>query len=184
MADEIRAKLGLSQEMMGSWLGISRNSVALAEGVHRSWPLGTASQLIRLTLATLGLVYDPAGNRPAPPPLPPPAPDPAPIQARLAYCRHHAGRLRYELAQLQLKAAPHEARLAALPALRAFTGPVKNPAHEENWLALIEGEAEIALLYECGTGPQKLLEARIAGLEREAEVLRELLEELPAAPSQ
>lgn len=45
----------------------------------------------------------------------------------------------------------------------------------------MEGEAETALLYDCGKGPQKLLEARIAGLEREAEVLRELLEKQPVA---
>ncbi|UOQ51037.1 hypothetical protein [Hymenobacter cellulosivorans] len=176
MADEIREKLGLSQDMLGNWLGISRNSVALAEGLHRAWPLGTAVQLIRLTLATIGLVYDPAGNRPAPPPLPAPPPDHEPLQARLTYCQHHASRLRYELADLRLKAAPYEARLAALPALRAFPEPVKNPAHEENWLALLETEAETALLYDCGAGPQKLLEARIAGLEREAEVLRDALE--------
>ncbi|WP_211289905.1 hypothetical protein [Hymenobacter chitinivorans] len=150
--------------------------------MHRSWPLGTAGQLIRLTLATLGLVYDPAGNRPAPPPLPLPPPEPEPLQSRLAYCEHHAGRLCYELNQLRLKAAPYEARLAALPALRAFTGPVKHPAREENWLALLESETETALLYDCGRGPQKLLEARIAGLEREAEVLRELVEE-PAEPT-
>ncbi|TGE24884.1 XRE family transcriptional regulator [Hymenobacter aquaticus] len=180
MADEIRQKLGLTQELMSSWLGVSRVRVAQAESGQRSLPLGRAVQLVRLTLATLGLVYDPAGNRPAPPPLPAPAPDPEPLQSRLAHCAHHAGRLRYELEQLRLKAAPYEARLAALPALRAYTGPVKDAAREANWLALLEVEAETALLYDCGAGPQKLLEARIAGLEREAEVLRELLEKTAA----
>ncbi|TGE15426.1 hypothetical protein [Hymenobacter elongatus] len=68
-------------------------------------------------------------------------------------------------------------------ARRAWTGPVANPAREENGLALFEGEAVGGLLYDCGTGPQKPLEARIAGLEREAAVLQELLEGLPESSS-
>jgi DNA-binding XRE family transcriptional regulator len=180
MADDIRRKLGLTQEMMAGWLGISRISVALAEGVHRPMPMSTAVQAARLALATYGQVYGPAGNRPAPPPLPPPTPESAPLAARLNYCQHHSRNLHRALNRLRARAAPLEARLATLPALRAWTGPVRNPELEESWLALIEHEAITGLKYDCGAGPQKLLEARIAGLEREAEVLRELLEELPA----
>ncbi|MBC8085469.1 MAG: hypothetical protein H7Z21_19895, partial [Hymenobacter sp.] len=49
------------------------------------------------------------------------------------------------------------------------------------WLALFEAEAVSGLSDECGAGPQRLLEARIAGLEREAELLAETLAGLPPA---
>ena len=65
-----------------------------------------------------------------------------------------------------------------MPTLRAWTGAVKNPAREAGWLALFEGEAVDGLRDDCGAGPQRLLEARLAGLLREAELLEELL---PAA---
>jgi hypothetical protein len=58
---------------------------------------------------------------------------------------------------------------------------VKNPAREAGWLALFEGEAVDGLRDDCGAGPQRLLVARLAGLEREAELLEELLATLPPA---
>ncbi|GAA3930237.1 hypothetical protein [Hymenobacter algoricola] len=178
MADSIRTQLGLTQERMADWLGMSRVSVTLAEQGHRSLPHSAALQEGRLSFARLGRVLDATGQtRPAPPPLPPPAPDPEPLLARLDYCQHHLRNLRYKLKLMQARAAPYEARLKALPALRAWTGPIRNPALEESWLALFEAEAVSTLLDDCGTGPQKLLTARIAGLEREAEVLGELGEE-------
>ena len=54
-------------------------------------------------------------------------------------------------------------------------GPVKNPTREAGWLALFEGEAVDGLRDDCGPAPQRLLEARIAGLTREAELLEEML---------
>lgn len=184
MDDLTRKRLGLSQELLASWLGVTRAVLAQVETGRRSLPLGKMLQDLRLDLAAQGLVLSPPGApdpapQPAPPPLPVPAPPRPPLQDRLAYCRYHIGRLRYELGQLQTKAARHEARLKALPALRAYRGPVPNPAREENWLALIEGEAVYALQHDCGAGPQRLLEARIAGLEREAELLETALTELP-----
>ncbi|MCR5889605.1 hypothetical protein LRS06_17865 [Hymenobacter sp. J193] len=174
MSKELRACLGLTQELLASWLGIPRVSLALAERGSQGLPIGTGVQEARLLLATLGQVLQPDGTtQPAPPSLPVPAPAPAPLEDRLSYCRYHISRLR-----LQRQAAPYEARLAALPALRAWTGPVRHPEREENWLALLEGEAEYALFYTCGAGPQRLLQARLAGLEREAELLQEMLEEL------
>ncbi|RYU82426.1 hypothetical protein [Hymenobacter persicinus] len=167
---------------MASWLGLGRVSVTLAEQGHRSLPHSAALQEARLTFASLGRVLDAAGQtQPAPPPLPPPTPDPEPLLARLDYCQHHLRNLRYKLKLMQTRAVPFEARLKALPALRAWTGPVRNPALEENWLALFEAEAQSGLLDDCGAGPQKLLEARIAGLEREAEVLGKLVEQTPPA---
>ena len=83
--------------------------------------------------------------------------------------------MRYELEDMRRRAPMYEARLVALPALRRWNGPVRNLQLEQSWLALFEDEAVAALRYECGAGPQRLLEARIAGLEREAELLEEML---------
>lgn len=57
----------------------------------------------------------------------------------------------------------------------AYAGPVKKPAREAGWLALFEGEAVDVLRDECGAGPQHLLEARLAGLKLEAQLLEETL---------
>ena len=182
MAATIRTQFGITQERMADWLGMSRVSVTLAEQGQRSLPHSAALQEGRLTFARLGRVLDASGQtQPAPPPLPAPAPDPQPLLARLDYCQHHLRNLRYRLKLMQARAVPFEARLKALPALRAWTGPIRDPALEESWLALFEGEAQSGLLYDCGAGPQKLLAARIAGLEREAQVLGELVgEDSPA----
>lgn len=186
MNDTTRKKLGIPQELMASWLGVARSTLAQVETGRRSLPRQSILQHMRLHFATEGLVLQPPGAaNPASVPLPPlPAPPVArqPLERRLTDCRHLVRRLRYELETMRRKAEPYEARLKALPALRAWTGPVANPAREENWLLLMEGEAEQALQYDCGAGPQRLLEARLAGLEREAELLEQLLAELPEPP--
>jgi transcriptional regulator with XRE-family HTH domain len=182
MADSTRDLLGLSQERLADWLGIERGMLALVEVGRRSWPSGAGLQNLRLVQASRGLVLGMMGSsEPAPPPLPVPTPGAEPLEQRLDYCRYHLTRLGRELAQLRRKAAQYKARLVALPALRAWTGPVRNPEFEAKWLALFEQEAVAGLLNDCGKGPQRLLEARIAGLEREAELLAETLAELPPA---
>jgi len=141
-----------------------------------------ARQSIRLDWARLGRVPDGVGgSAPAPAPRLAPPIEPSLLAPRLDYCQHHARRLRRELAALRDRAAPYEARLAALPALRAGAGSGAQPAHEENWLALFASEAEEALRLTCGAGPQRLLEARLAGLEHEAALLREILSAPPSA---
>lgn len=131
-------------------------------------------------MAWLGRVLDPSGtSTPGPPPLPLPAPDLAPLTRRLQDCRYHAGRLRHELETMRRRAAPFAARYAALPSLRAWTGPVDDPEREARWLDGFEQDAAYELRYVCGAGPQRLLEARIAGLEREAAMLAETLGEAP-----
>lgn len=184
MADTIRKEFNLTQQQLASWLGVNRTTLALVETGRRSMPLQVGSrQGIRLDLAALGLVMDVAGaTRPAPAPLPPPPIDPALVQQRLRYCLHHAENGRYELESMRRQAAPYLARLAALPALRAWTGPVRNPEREQRWLASFEAEAMQALSWQCGAGPQRMLEARIAGLEQEAQLLELLLAELAATP--
>ena len=169
-----RDYFSLTQERLASWLGIDRTQLAHLESGRRGLSSAAAWQSIRLDWARLGQVPDGAGgSAPAPPPLSAPPIEPSLFAPRLDYCQHHARRLRRELAALRERAAPYEARLAALPALRAGAGA--RPAHEENWLALFASEAEEALLFTCGAGPQRLLEARLAGLEHEAALLREIL---------
>ncbi|GAB2940712.1 hypothetical protein GCM10027048_01370 [Hymenobacter coalescens] len=180
MSDFIRNHFGITQERLASWLGVNRVAVAQAESGQRSLPLKHGLQEARLALAAMGQLLNPDGTaQPAPPALPPPAPDPEPLQRRLAECRYQARRLERELAGMRQRATRLEHRLAALPALRAYTGTVRNPAREAGWLALFEGEAVDGLRDDCGAGPQRLLAARLAGLQREAELLQELLDAPP-----
>ncbi|GAA4365101.1 hypothetical protein GCM10023185_35140 [Hymenobacter saemangeumensis] len=181
MPDYVRNKFGLTQERLASWLGTSRGMLAQSEAGTKSLPGRSSIASARLVLASLGkvLVLGQAEAQPGPPPLPVPAPKLEPLRWRRDECRYRSGTLRRELAAMQAKAQQLENRLAALPSLRAYPGPVSNPAREAGWLALFEGEAEDGLRDACGAGPQRLLEARIAGLEREAELLEELLNELP-----
>ncbi|WP_210514439.1 helix-turn-helix domain-containing protein [Hymenobacter terricola] len=180
MASFIREHFGLTQERLASWLGVNRVVLAQAEGGQRSLPIANGLQEPRLTLAALGKVLNPDGTaQPAPPPLPSPAPIAKPLARRAVECRYQAGRLGRELTAMQARATALTNRLAALPALRAYAGPAKNPAREAGWLALFEGEAVDGLRDDCGPGPQRLLAARQAGLEREAELLEELLATLP-----
>ena len=184
MAKNLREQFALTQERLANWLGINRTTLALVETGQRTMPLGTAVQDVRLTLAGMGLILEHEGaTSPAPPPLPPPPLDKDTLEQRLDYCRHHARNLRFELEGMRRRAVPYQNRLAALPALRSWNGPRKKPELEESWLAVFESEANTALGYQCGAGPQRLLEARIAGLEREAELLEEALAGIaPAVP--
>ncbi|MGI4873512.1 MAG: hypothetical protein ACRYFX_20340 [Janthinobacterium lividum] len=189
--DDSRRVFALTQQRLAEWLGVSTSAVALLETNRRGLPGGVAAsiQLVRLALARRGEVPSPPGEGPpavpGPPPLPLPSPNAEPLRRRLDECRHRATNLRYELAQLQARAACHQARLVALPALRAYAGPVPHPAQEKSWLDLFESEALAALCDDCGAGPQALLAARLAGLEREAELLEALLAAPPVlAPAQ
>ncbi len=179
MPDYLRDLFGLTQERLASWLGVSRGTIAMSEGRSgRGMPGANWQNNLRLLWAAQGKVYDPAtpdAQAPAPPPLPAPPPAPEPLAWRLTEARHETLLLTRRLTLMQARAAQFEARLAALPALRAYPGPVPNPAREAGWLALFEGEALDALRDHCGTGPQRLLVARLAGLAREIELLEELL---------
>lgn len=176
MADHTREHFNITQERLAWWLGVNRTTLALSETGQRNMPSSFRLQAARLHEAARGQALTAEGAlAAAPPPLPPPAPDAAPLTARLRHCRHLIRNQQYTLERMRERAAPYEARLAALPALRAWTGPVPHPTQEENWLALFEAEAVEALGNDCGAGPRRLLEARIAGLEREAELLEEIL---------
>jgi transcriptional regulator with XRE-family HTH domain len=176
MSSFLRDRLGLTQERLASWLGVNRGTVAMSETGRRSLPTDQWFLDARLSLAAMGKVLNLGEEvKPAPPPLPNPPVEQQPLARRLAEIRYQAIRMGRDLDGMRKRAAQFEARLAALPALRAWTGPVKNPAREAGWLALFEGEAMDGLRDDCGPGSQRLLEARIAGLEREAELLEEML---------
>jgi len=187
MPSSLRDQFGLTQERLAAWLGVNRGTVAMAEGGQRNLPAGRWLLDARIELAALGLMFTPGEPTvPAPPPLPTPPVERQPLASRLAEARWQALRLRRELEMMRKRAAQFAARLAALPALRAWTGPVKNPGREAGWLALFEGEAVDGLRDDCGAGPQRLLEARIAGLALEVAMLEETLAGLPtgAGPPQ
>ncbi|SHJ82071.1 hypothetical protein SAMN02745146_0261 [Hymenobacter daecheongensis DSM 21074] len=179
MPNYLRDQFGLTQERLASWLGIARGTLAMGEGNgSRGLPGANWVNNLRLLLAGQGKVYDPAtpdAPHPAPPPLPPPPITTDPLAWRVRVARHEMYQLTRRLERMQARAAQHNLRLAALPALRAYAGPVENPAREAGWLALFEGEAVDELRDLCGAGPQRLLEARLAGLVREVELLEELL---------
>lgn len=183
MPSSLRDKFGLTQERLASWLGVNRGTVAMAETGQRNFPTNQWFLNIRLELAALGLLFVPGqAVVPAPPPLPTPPVEAKPLVRRVAEARWKAVLLRRELEAMQKRAAQFEARLAAIPALRAYTGPVRNPAREAGWLALFEGEAIDGLRDDCGAGPQRLLAARLAGLELELTMLEETLAALPPTP--
>lgn len=176
MADSTRTRFALTQQQMANWLGIARSTVAAAEKGHRSLPLG-GLESARLTVAAQGLtMMAPDGPWVVVPAQPVPLPDEKPLRRQLAQCRLRIAALRHELDNLRQRATGYEARFAALPALRAWGGvPSENPEREAHWLDHFEQEAVSELRYVCGPGPQRLLEARLAGLEREAELLAEML---------
>jgi DNA-binding XRE family transcriptional regulator len=182
MASSLRDFFGLTQERLAAWLGVSRVILAQSESGQRALPMASSRQDVRLTLAMHGqaLVLSSSTVQPAPLPLPTSPPDLTPLAHRLVYSRYHALRLGRELAAMQARATQLTNRLTVVPALRAYTDPVPNPALEADWLAMFESEAVNGLRDECGLGFQQVLAARRAGLLREIEVLEELLNAPPA----
>ena len=180
MANSTRNHFRLTQEQLAAWLRTPRGSIAAAERGHRSMPLQLHLRALRLDMATLSRAVDATGQLlPVPPPLPLPAWPLLPVQRQLRQCRHRIGRLRYELAQMLARNPPFEARLAAVPILRSWTGPDPDAAQAEGWIERFEQEAVSELQYVCGAGPQLLLRARIAGLEQEAALLEQALAAIP-----
>ncbi|GAA4384576.1 hypothetical protein [Hymenobacter koreensis] len=173
----LRTLFGLSQNMLAEWLGVARSSLALTERGYQSTTAMPGTQALRLQLAAKGLVYDGAGGSfPAPPALPEPLPNPEELAYRLQQCQTKIQGLKLQLDILHRRAAPCAARLVAAPALRAYPGPVENPQDEADWISLFEQQARRQLRSTCGATARRLLEARLAGLQREAEVLAEGLE--------
>lgn len=170
--DSPRVRLGLTQREFAAWLGTTRAVVALAETNRQSWPLGSAVAEGRLEFALRGELFEVAtGAVPGPPPLPLPTPYPAPIDARIREVRYRLGRLTLALGRLRAAAARYEARYRVVPILRAYTTPLHDAEREDRWITNRLLDAQDALLRTCGAGPQRLLAARIAGLQAELAVL-------------
>ena len=183
MLSFLRDHFGITQERLASWLGTSRGTVAMSETGGRNLPALHALQEARLILAASGKVLGAHGETSTAAPLPSlPSPTRKPLERRLVVCRYQLHNLQRKLKTLQAQAAQFNNRLAALPALRAYAGSVSNPDREAGWLALFEGEAVDGLRDECGAGPQGLLEARVAGLAREIELLEKMLASQPPTP--
>ncbi|SHL12970.1 helix-turn-helix transcriptional regulator [Hymenobacter psychrotolerans] len=180
----LRTLFGLSQDMLAEWLGVARSSLALTERGYQSTTATTGVQQLRLELAAQGLVYNGAGGTfPAPLPLPEPEPDAEELGFRLRQCRLKIQGLEVQLETLYRRAAPLRARLVAAPALRAYPGPIVSPEQEQNWLTIFEQEARRQLRTTCGATAIRLLEARLAGLRCEADILAEGLDVEPPAAS-
>ncbi|TGE27973.1 hypothetical protein [Hymenobacter metallicola] len=174
----LRTLFGLSQDMLADWLGIARSSLALTERGYQSTTPATGVQQLRLELAAQGLVYDGAGGTfPAPPPLPEPEPNLEELRYCLRVCRAKIQGLELELETLRRRADPLKARLVAVPALRAYPGPVENAEDDQDWITLFELQARKQLRTTCGATAKRLLEARLAGLRCEAEMLAGSLED-------
>ena len=180
--DTTRQHFALTQARYAAWLGENRSTVAMVEAGHRAAPLRIGNrQEMRLDLATLGKTFTIQNELLTFPPLPEPAPEPAPLNHRLREVRHQLTNLRYRLESLRRQAVPYHNRLLAVPALRAWTGPVPNPEREARWLDSFEQEAVHKLRDVYGQSPQLLLQARIAGLEQEIALLEVALAALPPA---
>ncbi|TGE14840.1 helix-turn-helix domain-containing protein [Hymenobacter elongatus] len=172
---ELREQYGLTQEELANWLNIPRVSLTLAELGHRALPYAALQQMSRLIVAHLDMSTSPA-LQVVPPPLAPPVTKP--LQRRQLECQVAVYRLGKQLSRLQTQARQYQARLAALPQLRVWPHPVRHAGLENDWLRLFEQDAIIGLP-KCGLTAQILLSARIAALEREAELLGQAL----AAPA-
>jgi hypothetical protein len=183
MADSLRTHFAITQQRLSEWLGVHRVVVTQAEAGLRSLPLGRhlrqGVQYLRLSLAAMGKMLQAGGSiEPAPLPLATPPVNTKALRLRIAACRLQAARIASERPAMEARAVAFTNRLAALPALRAYPDPVPDPDQEARWLSLFELEATVGLREECGPGPQARATARQAGLEREAEVLEQLLASL------
>ncbi|UOQ52520.1 hypothetical protein [Hymenobacter cellulosivorans] len=180
----LRAHFGLSQDMLADWLGVARSSLALTERGYQFTTSSRGAQQVRLELAAQGLVYDGEGGTfPAPPPLPEPEPNEDKLRYRLRVCQFSIQGLELELEILRRRADPLKARLVAVPALRAYPGPVDNVEDDQDWITLFELQARKQLRTTCGATTKRLLEARLAGLRCEAEMLAAELEPDTASAS-
>ncbi|WP_046245133.1 helix-turn-helix domain-containing protein [Hymenobacter terrenus] len=119
----LRQYLGLPQQELADFLGISRGMLANLEANRRSMSQAVyerAAPLLALVPEGALLVVLAA---PVPPPTLPTAPAPGPLEARRDYCVWRAANLRYELRALNGRANVGLRWQQALPALLAAMPP-------------------------------------------------------------
>lgn len=126
----LRQYLGLPQQELAGFLGISRSLLANLEANRRSMSQ-TVSERAALLLALL-----PEAARlavlaaPVPPPALPATPAPGPLEARRDFCVWRAANLRYELRALNTRATTAYRCQQALPTLLAALPPAAPEAPE------------------------------------------------------
>lgn len=163
---QVRRHFGLDQATLATYLGMGAGMVGHLEAGRKPLSLVATQRLLPLLQAL------PAPDAPARPDDPAAhlaPPDAAPLAARLAYCQHHAARLRRELTTLTQQLAIARRWQQALPALLAETEARAHPwllRRQEQAAADLDGEA--AARYH-------LLRVRAEALESEAISLGKLL---------
>ena len=179
----VRGALGLTQEQLARYLGVTRGQVAHAEAGRRVLR-GEASR--RLFLLA-DLLPPPLGNGPPEPaPEAPAAPgplDPHPLRRRQRRCAWQAANRRLELEQLAGRARHAHRWQQVLPQLRAAlpTDPTDAEGlRTRRWLDARAAEAQEELDAASATA-HVLLHLRIEHLEAEAAQLARLLA-APGAP--
>ncbi|MGY3088721.1 transcriptional regulator with XRE-family HTH domain [Hymenobacter sp. UYAg731] len=176
----LRRYLGLQQEQLALFLGISRSLLANIEANRRAMSRVVherAAPLLALlpesALLTVLAV-------PPPPPALPAAPAPGQLEARRDYCQWRAANLRYELRTLNHRAAVALRWQQALPALLAAMPPAAPaPAPPGDWARLSYPRL---LAQQCATAftpddaaRHHLLRLQAEALEAEAAALAMLL---------
>lgn len=176
----LRQYLGLPQQQLADFLGISRSLLANLEANRRSMSRAVherAAPLLALLPENALLAVLAA---PTPPPVLPAAPAPAPLEARRDYCVWRAANLRFELRDLHRRAAVALRWQQALPALLATLPPAApDPAPPGEWNRLTYPR-ELAQLCADAFTPDDaarchLLRLQAEALETEAAALAALL---------
>ncbi|WP_460555705.1 helix-turn-helix domain-containing protein [Hymenobacter daeguensis] len=176
----MRQYLGIPQQELAGFLGISRSLLANLEANRRSMSRAVAERAAPL----LNLVPEDARRQvlglPTPPPALPTAPAPGPLEARRDFCQWRARNLRHELLALHQKAAVGARWQTALPALlAALPAAAPDPAPPGEWSRLTYPR-ELAQLWATAFTPDDaarhhLLRLQAEALETEAAALTALL---------
>nr|WP_230687455.1 helix-turn-helix transcriptional regulator [Hymenobacter ruricola] len=184
----LRQYLGIPQQELADFLGISRSLLANIEANRR--PLSPA--VYERAAPLLALVPEDARRAvlgiPQPPPALPAAPTAKPLEARRDYCVWKARNLRYELQALHQRAAVGLRWQTALPALLAALPPAApEPAPPGDW-SRFTYPRELAELWATAFTPDDaarhhLLRLQAEALETEAAALAALLAEGESSPS-
>ena len=176
----LRQYLGLQQQELANFLGISRSLLANLEANRRGMSQAVFERLEPL----LALLPESARltvlAAPVPPPTLPATPAPGLLEARRDFCVWRAANLRYELRPLHARAAVAHRWQQALPALLAALPPAApDPAPPGAWVRLTYPRL---LAEQCATAftpddaaRHHLLRLQAEALETEAAALAALL---------
>ena len=176
----LRQYLGLQQQQLADFLGISRSLLANLEANRRSMSRAVherAAPLLALLPEGAQLLVLAA---PTSPPALPAAPAPAPLEARRDYCVWKARNLRYELRGLLPRVEVARRWQTALPALLAALPPAApDPVPPGAWSRLTYPR-ELAQFWATAFTPDDaarchLLRLQAEALETEAAALAALL---------